>query len=866
MSMMAASAISPQLLIAEWTSSYHDALPRHRVSGVSEPISIADGYARLVTDRWVYVVAETATVHGWQDLQIVQELYVDAQGKTWVTTAASPHDPIEQRGDPVREGGKATHGFAFRRLGPKGHAVWLRLLLSRSRLPSTAIRQLEQIAKVTRGGSRPHLHPHVVPLWDWRRYDSPLHDVSALVSKDGWSLVQTPLWLTVPEGGPFPNPGTPMRVAVGIDPFTIAKARSQVYVRRHADHEKVYEPDEPPEDGRFHEIMLARLINDTIVRDEASRARYGQPVHIGQINDALDEDDQRRRAMVKDYEAAALELAQVLDSALFRAYVRAGMSAEGIDPEQRSEPLALTLRVLARCTRRLGLSRAGTMLLRLWADESEADPDHFTNHIILPTIEQPPTYYFKTFRWSSKAIASILAEYAKHKVAVARIATQHEMAEKIVKPFAKLGWLGGSEGWDWYRGGFDPKRHIVDVGVMSDYVKPTRTELKWFSVEVHHQRYRTFKVDHLLLDKQHAKWIERWIQAGTDHDFGRTSKLLSAKLLFGIVLDSLNLALALEALVHQAAQGRGPTRRAIGNAGMSALGLTVALVEAYVEAQQGLLVFREQTKLHLRTGFAMAQGLVNAYFAVADAWDALEAFKRGDNDRALALSAAAAAEIGSVVGYALIGFSHGISLGPWVAAIAAFVAVAAHVVAALVKDEPLETFLERCAWGRDPYAHPDQWPEWSEVSIGQWRQRFAFQQRLLFRLIARFTVSQVVRGSPVNGIEVELSLFAPTSTVTVRYSATAYDGSREHDEYMFSKDQLPPQVPGTIRCQPSRTLHDYFQPSHLEVEVRFRFLPELREESVTVTLREHGRDLNPDPKSNLHDRGPADGTTNPRLA
>ncbi|MEX1368399.1 MAG: hypothetical protein AB1Z98_35030 [Nannocystaceae bacterium] len=50
------------------------------------------------------------------------------------------------------------------------------------------------------------------------------------------------------------------------------------------------------------------------------------------------------------------------------------------------------------------------------------------------------------------------------------------------------------------------------------------------------------------------------------------------------------------------------------------------------------------------------------------------------------------------------------------------------------------------------------------------------------------------------------------------------------------------------------------------MEVRFRFLPELREESVTVTLRDNGRDLNPDPKSNLHDRGPADGTTNSRLA
>src|SRR5690606_5588259 len=111
-------AFSPPMLLAEWCSRYKGYLPQERRDGVTQDIVWAGAYVDLAVERWVYVLTETND----RGYDVPYELFVDAQGKTWVNQAGI-FDSLANRKDPMRSGGLAIGGFAFPRVDFSGHAL-----------------------------------------------------------------------------------------------------------------------------------------------------------------------------------------------------------------------------------------------------------------------------------------------------------------------------------------------------------------------------------------------------------------------------------------------------------------------------------------------------------------------------------------------------------------------------------------------------------------------------------------------------------------------------------------------------------------------------------------------------------------------
>lgn len=841
--MCAATSFGSFEAIAEWNYRFEGTIPQRVTDDGVGPIRNAKGFASIVTNRWAYLVAATRTpANRWREMEIIREYFIDEEAKLWTTTAATPYDPIEARGDPVRASGVALPGGLFPRQGLKREAVWLRLILSPFQLPSATIKRMDT-ARFLR-----QLVKHVPTLWDWERFNHLTTVPGNLVSSDAWSFVETPLWLPRPKSGPLSGSDPFVRVAVGLDPFGVAVGRSKRFVDLHKNWEARFEPVESPPNSEFQRRELLRLVDDMVVRPDETRGRFGKFVDIGRVNKSVVSDKKQRNDLLNSCEEAAFSLCEVLASEFFEIFIDAGKSTEGIDTSLASPRLEEIYRVLGRCTRRLSSCRSGQLLLHKWAKKAEDDADFFPNHFLLPAQDRPPVFYFKTFRSASKSIASVLSQYLSHKVAVARIATQLDVAEQILKPLAKLADIGGEADWKWFTTKFDPQVHITGIGIAGEVVRRDPLDFDWLSVEVHRTRFEKVKLESTIFEKKHAKFLEDWIAAGTIKDFGRNAALLDAKLLAGGILDVVNLALAMGAARDKLGKGGGVAAQAFGGLAAHSLNLGVTIADASIDN----LGLKSSNVLKARMAFTLIRGVTSAFFFVSDVADAIKAFDNNDFNKGGALLVAAAAEAASAAAYFFMVATHGWVAGPWVLAIAGLIAAVAYISAALGEDEPLEVFLRNCEWGKVPYGDEGLTPSWAEgVAVRDWSRDFVLQQRMLLWIVGRFTVSEAFRSNPIAGVKVTLSAFVPSSRLSVMFVAELNDGERLEDKFVFSGDALPSEFPGTLHVVPQDTHSGRVTPKELIAVVTFEFLPGLPGERVVLTLMTNGRSVSPDPRSSV---------------
>lgn len=820
--MPAAAGFAHFQAIAEWKTRY---------KGYGPGSQLIDPYARFVTDRWVYLIAATAMPYevderNYSDAEIIREYYVDDRGKMWATTQATPYAPIDERGDPVRADGVGYPGGLFPRLTSAGHAVWSWLILSPFQLPSSTIKVLdskEYFAKIRR---------HVPPLWDWQRTSSLVAEGAALTSKDGWSLLENPLWLSRPAEGPYASYGSIVRVAVGVDPFAIAVERSRAYVDLYRAYQERFEPLGPTPGGEYQRMALVQMLDDVVVSSDRAREKFGKYVDIGKLNAEITAYREERRQAIEKYEQAATRVGEAVLSELFGALLDGAMDTEGVDDGAKSPRLEVALTVLAHCARYLGSSKGGAAVLRAWAIQSEKDERHFTNRIILPTVDEPPQSHIKTFRWGAKAIASILVQYASHKVSVARIRTQQQVVDMLLEPLAKV----------------SGNKSIKSIGAVLDEAVATGTiSPKWLHVDT--GQLEVIEIHTTKVEASHVKFIEDWVDEGAAIKFGRDAKLVATKALLAAMLDTINLALACQAAVEKIDHGTWPGVLGAASMGAHALNLSATIVEACA-AEYGVSA---AWTTQIRSAISGVRGVASAVFAVSNVHSAVEAYEKHDYSVGTAMAVAALAEATSCAAYIYTAVVSTSAAGPWVMLGATVVSAAAYIVATWTKDEPLQVFLENCEYGRAPYGE-DYRPAWADLSIGRWRSEFVMQQRLLMKIIGRFTVSEASRGNPIVGIKVELSNFTPRSVLTVRFDATHLNKDPSHETVEFTGSQLPDTLPGVVKARTTKETWDaelHGSPESLVAVVRFQLLPGSQAEEVRFQLLANRESVRSDPVSSV---------------
>ncbi len=762
-------AMSESCPLVEWKTRFKNYHPQF--TGAEDEDStwlpLVDGYCSFVQDRWVYVMLSRLAL---DDAMVAFEIYVDEDGNTFFADRndqVTPLSPIPKRSAPVNMAGASGPTVRFPVVDEYGQALDVRLLYSRFRLPSKTLK------KLLRKQHRHALYDSVAPLWEWRYgYEdrSPLH------SKDGFSLVETPLWMG--------NPGEEQRVWAGTDPFTVVENSSNAYVQACNRYRDKFEPTSEPRKKEVLRLMLGRSIHASILKNEAANAKYGGAIRAKDLAHEIAKDDQLRSRLIKRLEERGASLCKVLDSRLFELFQKASIDLEGIDPGERSEPMVEHLRILAVATRLLSECKSGRALHASWAREAAKDPSHFLNKVVFPN-EDPVASHFKAFRWSSKAVAALLAETISHRYRAWPLRIREQLADEI-RGFLRLG-VGNA---------FDPKTGIIDFQLADDLVTHASINMKSFSVKVvSGDLLKPREIKFAAVDPTMDALFEDWVAAGQLKTTGFNKKFLDAKFLGGMLLDIINLAAALDAIGD--AEGGDAARDAMFGAGAAGLSLFVNVGE------QAFKMGLEKKLNPIRAGqlFLGLKLFVGIYYARSNYAAGEKAFESGDADRGFALDIASAAEIAGVGAHLWVLAAPGSLVAPWIIPIAGAVAAGAYIAANYLKDDPLEQFLRNCEWGVAPYADNEQHWSWAEKSVLEWKKDYLTQADTLFRLLVRLEAWWNFKNWPAVTIGWQLS--QPATVVHVEYM-TRFKNGTEHvtDKFTFEGRSLPSSPPYEVTTTP----------------------------------------------------------------
>ncbi len=840
------------LKLMQWRTHFYNRPPKVEIAGEMTETTVVNGAVEPVKERWVYVIAETQDRKtGWE---IFEEAYVDDRGRYHKVTKGRPYAPIEERGDPSPRYPKHTvlfPKFSVVKVGDTDgdsfqEPLWIRLLIAPFRLPSAVTALLGR-------KFRDEIAEHIRPLWDWKKGRD---EKSPLIITDSygeeWSYQATPLWFA--ENSTHLAEFDKLKpIAVGFDPFTVAENLSLDYVEACERLKTEFEKPNAKTSTTFQKMALLDLIENTVLASDEGKKRYKSALDISKMNTKFKQRTNRRTRLVKEKERAGGALCEVLSSPFVELYQQAGFSTEGLDTgalgkkkdATRSPRLDELIRWLGVCTRALNESLAGRALLDQWVEDSEKRKNHFINQTILPTIV-PPVHYFKSFRWGSKAIASVLAQFISHKVAKTRSWTALKLSNEVMTPLTKLAQIQGTPEWTWFADGtFDPKKHIKGIGVAGDIIQTDNMSVKYLDVDIQVSPNKIDKISVLVVEPNKVDFIADWIDAGELKDFGRHSKFLNAKLLASFILDGLNVALAFESLRDK--WGERGQLTAGTDFGVAALSLVVNITELYFER----LGLSQTEVLKATRAFSVVRGITGAYYGWKDIKAAQKAFRQGDKDYGTAMYVAAGLEFTAAAATFYTAAAAGSTLGPWVGVIAGLLAAGAYIVAGLLKDDELEEFLKRCEWGASPYLAFDTDPKWCTTSPNAWGGDYLLQQRFLLRILSQVSVGWVSHANETLGVSVQTQMLCPQSTISVELIGTLRDGGQVVDLAEFAGASLPAKVPGAIVVRPSRTVNDWTHPKDLMAIVRFRLTPDSDAEVLDFPLVLDGVDQPDERLSNV---------------
>lgn len=854
------------LKLMQWRTHFYNRQPKVQVGRKMVETKVVDDLALPVKERWCYVIAETQDRQaGWE---VIEEAFIDDRGRYHKVLVGSPYAPIKAPDEPSKKGSKPeedrgepskkrpTHTVLFPKFrtvktGPTAKdaahdPLWVRLLFSPFRLPSTATQVLGE-------KFREQIADHVRPLWDWKKGNDPR---SPLVITDSagqeWSFDATPLWVT---RNPTSNPALDKfdRVGVGFDPFTAAENLSLDYVQACEEVKRKLEAPNAPTKSKYQKMVLFDLIESTVMASSAGKIRYKSALDISKMNKAFKARKSQKKRLIRKRERTGGELCKLLTSPFIWLYQQASFSTEGLDASSlkakgddgRSPRIDEHIRWLGHCSRHLNQSVAGRALLSKWVEDSEKHTDHFINHLVLPAIV-PPKHYFKSFRWGSKAIASVLAQFVSHKVAARQSWTAAQLGNELMTPLTKLAEIQGTPEWTWFKDGtFDPKKHIKGIGVAGDVIQTDDLNIKYLDVDVQVSPNKMGKLSVFVIEPENVDFITDWVDAGELKDFGRNAKLLDTKLLVGFILDGINVALSLNAAREQ--WGKSGQWTAVLDSSVATLSLVVNIADLYYQK----LGASQTELLRVTRAFAAVRTITGAYYGYKDLRAARKGFREGDKDYGTAMYVAAGLEFTAAAATFYTAFAVGSSAGPWVGVIAGLLAAGAYIVAGLVKDDELERFLKRCDWGVSPYLDFDENPKWCTKDPSEWEEDFVLQQQMLLRILSQISVQWASHANETLGVTVRTQMLCPDSTISVKLIGTLADGQTIVDPFEFEGPSLPSKVPGTIDIRPSRTVNDWTHPRDLRAVVRFRLTPDSKVEVLDFPLILGGVDQKDEALSNV---------------
>jgi hypothetical protein len=747
--------------------------------------------------------------------KVTEELFVDGAGDVW-HTELDPTLPIEERGGLERDG-KAAKSLMLRRVDEKGNARWVRLVVSRFRLPSLAVQDLTAMTAL--------LDDRVPPLWDWEEGTSQ----HLLKSADGMSLVDTPLFLA--DGGKV------QLAAIGIDPFELAESRSDAYVTAVEAYRAKFEPANAAPGSEYHKLALAQMITDTALAEGAARKLYTDSIAVEALNAELSERDAARVAAMKKVETTGANLCEVMFSDLFLSFQQAGISDEGIVfDDEVGEALEANLETLGKTSRLLSACAAGRALLQHWAEAADKHDLHFFNHVVMP-MGSPTKRFFKAFRWGSKSIASVITQSIAYRTRLRRKPLEDDLIERFAIPLAKLA----------------GRPQVKDFEIT--HIKTGTAKARWLETKFHNQKGKVLDAEVPVLGRKEAAWIAEWVDAGQVEDFGVGAKLTSGKFLAGVLLDTINLAFSLEAL--RDAAGGHDELAAIADFGVGATNLVANVAEQYIK-DAGL---GSDTVLRATAGLYVVRAITSAYYVAKNADAAIDAFKEGRTGTAIAMTAAFAGELAAAGAYCWSAIYVGSTAGPAVAAIAGLIAAGGYIAATLLTEDEFKVFLENCEWGSDKYGDADDKPLWSPGSISTWRGDYLLQQRLLIKILAKFEVRWQSHGIPAAGIRIRLGLTTSESTLEVTWLAKFPSGKTITENRKFrSGKNLPTDLEKGFQVRPDKTVDSLLGlPPTLGARITFRLRAEDEPQVIIFPLRVDGVDQ-PDRKYSSLRPPPTDKT------
>ncbi|MBL4687081.1 MAG: hypothetical protein JKY37_20970 [Nannocystaceae bacterium] len=772
------------------------------------------GTAQLVSDKWGYI---------FSDSRLFLEVFVAEDGLVSLINVNGLTGPIPARPNPAENVLPIQFFLKWLNLDSKHHYV--RIFLSRVRLTKASINKL--LARWTL------VRDTIPPLWSW-------HDLQATVLPSTREEIRSSSTFFA-EDGRFAlfNPRTTLRdpkagsvrVFVGWDPFTIAEARSNVYVRRL----NQLKAERDANRAGVQRNAFGRVLIDTI----GSRERLDEMGLAGvDLINQVNAFEKRERGLLRSIGEAAAAVCGILDGKLCRICIDSAMRLEGVPEDAvESEPLKRFYATFDTCTRDLGASPTGSALLRKWATESESDRDHFINTAFFPSR---PTggQQFRTFRWASRSIVSFLSQCMGHKIAAMQSVHRGHLADAVklsIVPLVKQ--LTDKEWTLWNKIRANPGKFFEDVDL--NEIMPA-----W---KISEEASMTFKIgfrDPIKVRTRffqgiHDEMMMSWLADGNASVFADSKRWLGNIDGALKLLDVVNLALTLVALKDKS--GKDPAWKTLTSTAAVATGVLATIIEH--GASTSILYNGKDGLKSLKITDAAAKRLavvlrvvVSLVYAFLNTYDALVAIKNGEYGKAVALGVATFGEILSAAGSLLVLFSvRGAVVGVWIGVIGGLIAAGGYIAASLLSKTPLQQILARCEWGTQPYAVG------GPIHMSAFKGDYQKQLDLFFRFLC--TVSGVRRHAILDQQGVALRVaFVPSGAylrtkwyAEFRKSAgdDVVDGARSQ-ELLLSHEQTKKLLKGSL--EKSNVLNSFGPPSQwFETEehgypVRLTFTAVLRGE------------------------------------
>jgi len=746
--------------IAEWIGPVRSYCPTDLNAEDSQgPYVDVNKTARLVSNRWGYVFSNN---------KLFMEVFVAEDGLVSLLNDSEKvvNRSITERNSPnpnvlpipfclswvLGDGKEQKHHY-------------VRVFLSRVRLTERGVdKLLAAYRKVVET---------IPPLWSW-------HDLDDLATVDPDKIVASSTFFAE-KGKKFsegrfalynprttlhdPQTGRKTRVFVGWDPFTVAETSNRVYVRRLNNlrkHEKEHRAE-----AQKH--AFGRVLINTVGRGHLN----DMGLNGFHLTGAVDKFEKRERALRTAIEKAAASICQTLDSKLCRICVDSAVALEGV-PEgaPESQPLRNFYVSFDACTTELGASQTGSALLRKWAIESESDSDHFISTAFFLT-KPPAPQHFKTFRWASKAILSFISQCVGHKIAQMKGLSERHLAGMVkhaLVPLVKQ--LDGDDLALWKKIRANPGKYLDDI----DLIAPMRDWhiSKEASITFQVGLREPVQVNTRFFQGIHDESMTQWLDMGNTTEFANSKRWLDSRAGAMLLLDTINLAVALVSLKDKTKE---PLWKTIASTTAVATGVLATLIEEgaatsflYKSAQKKGLKDLKNTDLAAKRFAAGLRVVVSLVYAVVNTYDAVMAVMDGNYKKAAALTAAAFGEILCAAGNLLVLFSvRGAVVGVWIGVIGGLVAAGGYITAALLTKTPLQKVLRRCEWGQDPYS------EGGPVPMQGLKGDYQGQLDLFFRLLCTISGVRIHRSLDQKGVALRLAFVPAGAYLRTTWVARFHD-------------------------------------------------------------------------------------------